>query len=67
MGETTAAQKRAHKVYIEKFARMEIRVSLERRDEIQAHAAAHGESVNAFINRAIQEAMERDNERRQTE
>ena len=30
------------------------------KDEIQAHAAAQGESVNAFINRAISEAMERD-------
>ena len=31
-----------------------------RREVIQAHAAAQGESVNAFINRAIMEAMERD-------
>ena len=28
---------------------------------IQNHAIAQGESVNAFVNRAIQEAMERDN------
>ena len=28
--------------------------------EIQAHARAHGESVNAFISRAITETMERD-------
>ncbi len=28
--------------------------------EIQAHAQAHGESVNAFISRAIRETMERD-------
>lgn len=27
---------------------------------IQAHAEAHSESVNGFINRAILEAMERD-------
>ena len=31
-----------------------------RLDIIKAHAAAHGESANSFINRAIQEAMERD-------
>ncbi|WP_243417011.1 hypothetical protein [Pseudoflavonifractor phocaeensis] len=31
-----------------------------RKAEIQAHAEAHGESVNAFIGRAIAEAMERD-------
>jgi len=30
--------------------------------EIRAHAEAHSESVNAFINRAIQETMERDND-----
>ena len=30
------------------------------KNEIQAHAAVQGESVNAFINRAISEAMERD-------
>lgn len=31
-----------------------------RLDEIKIHAAAHGESTNAFIGRAIQETMERD-------
>lgn len=33
------------------------------REELKAHAAAQGESVNAFINRAITEAIERDNVR----
>ena len=32
-----------------------------RKDIIKAHAEAQRESVNGFINRAIQEAMERDN------
>ena len=32
-------------------------------DTFKAHAEAHGESVNAFINRAINETMERDNAR----
>lgn len=31
-----------------------------RLDEIKVHAAARGESTNAFIGRAIQETMERD-------
>lgn len=31
-------------------------------DRVQAHAEAHSESVNSFINRAIQETMERDND-----
>ncbi len=33
-----------------------------RKEAIKAHAEAHSESVNGFINRAIQETMERDND-----
>lgn len=57
----TPAQSKAHNNYIAKFARLEVRTTVEQRGAIQAHAAAQGESVNGFINRAIQEAMERDN------
>lgn len=32
-----------------------------RKEAIKAHAEAHSESVNGFINRAISETMERDN------
>lgn len=32
-----------------------------KKEEIKAHANAKGESVNAFIVRAIRETMERDN------
>lgn len=32
-----------------------------KKDIIKAHAEKKGESVNAFINRAIDETMERDN------
>lgn len=32
-----------------------------KKDLIKAHAEARGESVNGFINRAIEETMERDN------
>lgn len=56
----TPAQARAHKKYMENFVELRARVSPERRDEIQSHASACGESVNAFINRAIQETMDRD-------
>lgn len=59
----TAAQKRAQKAYMEKFVRVEVRMAPEKRDTIQAHATAQGESVNAFINRAIDETMERDTEK----
>ena len=38
----------------------EIRMDAEQRAAVQAHAEAHSESVNGFINRAISETMERD-------
>ena len=40
----------------------EIKVMVKRgeREKIKVHAAARGESVNAFINRAITEALQRD-------
>lgn len=31
------------------------------KDTVKAHAQAQGESLNAFINRAITETIERDN------
>ena len=44
----------------EKLDRINLTVPKGRKAEIQAHAAAQGESVNGFIGRAIEEAMERD-------
>ena len=32
------------------------------KDTVQAHAAAMGESINGFVNRAISEQMQRDQE-----
>lgn len=37
-----------------------VRVKKGRKDEIQAHAEARGESVNGFVSRAIAETMGRD-------
>lgn len=62
MPEKTEAQKRAQKDYMGKFARVEIRVTPEKQRMIQAHAAKKGESVNAFVNRAVDETIERDAE-----
>ena len=42
------------------LTRINLTVPKGRKDTIQAHAEAHSESVNGFINRAILEAMERD-------
>ena len=61
MPEKTEAQKRAQKTYMEKFAVARVRMDREKYEAVQAHAEAHSESVNGFINRAIEETMERDN------
>ena len=61
MPKKTAAQKKAQQKYMEKFVRVEIRMSPEQRAALQSCAAKCGESVNTFAVRAIQEAMERDN------
>jgi uncharacterized protein (DUF1778 family) len=44
------------------YDRINLTVPKGRKDLIQAHAEAKGESVNGFINRAINEAIERDKE-----
>lgn len=55
------AQQRAVSKYMkENYDVYQIRMPKGRKAEIQAHAEARGESVNAFIGRAIAEAMERD-------
>ncbi len=56
----TDAEKRAQKNYIKKFARVEIRMTPEKQNAVIAHANEKGESVNSFINRAIDETMERE-------
>ena len=60
MPEKTEAQKRAQKAYMEKFAVARVRMDREKYEAVQAHAEANSESVNGFINRAIEETMERD-------
>ena len=45
----------------EKVDSLHLRVKKGLREVLQAHAEKQGESVNAFINRAIEETMERDN------
>ena len=57
------AQQRATANYVKKtYDRIEVKVSKGKKDVIQAHAEAQGESLNAFINRAINETMGRDND-----
>ena len=55
------AQKKASIKYLEKLDEIRIRMPKGQKDVIKAHAEAHGESVNAFVGRAIEETMQRDN------
>lgn len=49
--------------YIAKaYDRINLTMPKGKKDLIQAHAEAKGESVNGFINRAINETIERDKE-----
>lgn len=58
------AQQRATANYVKKaYDRIEVKVAKGRKENIQAHADSQGESLNAFINRAITETMERDQEK----
>ena len=55
-----AQQKAVHRYVKANYDRMELTVPKGRKAEIKAHAEAHGQSVNGFINEAIDEKMERD-------
>lgn len=56
------ASTKAQNKYISKaYDRINLTMPKGKKDTVQAHAAKRGESVNSFINRAIDEAMERDN------
>lgn len=54
--------KAATNKYRSKFDFIQIRVSKGDQAKIEEHAANQGESINGFVNRAIQETMERDDQ-----
>ena len=57
------ARTKAQNKYISKaYDRIALVVHKGDKDVIQAHAEQHGESLNGFVNRAIKETIERDNE-----
>ena len=59
MGKATT---KAQNKYIAKtYDRINLTMPKGKKEDVQAHAAQFGESVNAFINRAIDETINRDN------
>lgn len=61
MATTKAGQRAVNKYMKENYDRVNLTMPKGEKDAVKAHAEARGESVNSFINRAIKEAMERDN------
>ena len=64
---TSKAQQKAVQKYVKNnYDRHVLTMPKGEKDEIKAHAAKQGESLNGFINRAISETIERDNSRSNT-
>ena len=55
------AKTRANKKYHDKFDDIKVRVPKGERQVWQDHATKQGESLNAFVRRAVQDAIEKDN------
>ena len=61
MSPASKAQQKAVNKYMKKnYDRVNLVMPKGRKDAIRTHALKNGESLNSFINRAIDEAMERD-------
>lgn len=60
MPASKAQQKAQNKWIAKAYDRINLTVPKGQKGRLQAHAEAHGESVNGFINRAISETMERE-------
>ncbi len=62
MPASKAQQKAVAKYMKNNYDEIKIRVPKGKKENIQNYAAAKNESVNAFINRAINEIMEKESE-----
>ena len=60
MAKTSESRRKSIAKYKKTKDTIQITVEKGHKDELKAHAAARGESLNGFVNRAIREAMERD-------
>ena len=60
MPASKAHMKATNKFIAKAYDRVNLTMPKGRKEVVQTHAEARGESVNGFINRAIQETMDRD-------
>ena len=60
MTATKAQQRAVNKYMKENYDEIKVRTEKGKKERIKTHAESRGESVNAFINRAIDETIERD-------
>lgn len=60
MPASKAQQKAVSKYMKANYDVFQVRMPKGKKEVIQAHAQSQGESVNGFVNRAIDETMERD-------
>lgn len=63
MPASKAQQKAVAKYMKNNYDEIKVRVPKGHKAEIEAHADSKGESVNGFVNRAIDETMKRDGEK----
>ncbi len=61
MPASKAQQKAVAKYMKNNYDEIKVRVTKGNKDIIKAHAESNGESLNGFVNRAIDETMQRDN------
>ncbi len=61
MAEGKASTKAKNKYNAENYDSLRIVVPKGKKDVLKAHAQSKGESLNSFVNRAIDETVERDN------
>ena len=60
MAVSKAQQKAVAKYMAENYDEIKVRVPKGKKDKIKAHAEKNGESLNGFVNRAVDEAMNKD-------
>lgn len=64
MAVSKAQQKAVNKYMAANYDRVNVTMPKGRKDAIKTHAEGQGESVNGFINRAIDETIRRDDEKK---